>query len=68
MLKKLRYPLGLAVITLVAMRIAASFTHVAADGMVVEPGFFMVPLGELSLLLCVVWSLVIVWRRHHRRA
>ncbi|WP_225048242.1 DUF3955 domain-containing protein [Lacticaseibacillus kribbianus] len=60
-------PLILAVVAIALPFWGAQFTYVAKDGMLHEPYFFTVPLGEAMLLGAVIWGGVVAWRKWRGR-
>ncbi|WP_461224627.1 DUF3955 domain-containing protein [Lacticaseibacillus suihuaensis] len=66
-MKRYLGPLILALAGIALPLIGAQFSYVAKNGMVHEPFFFTVPLGEAMLAAAVVWAVVTAWRRRRSK-
>ena len=55
MLEKYRYPMALALFAVILPFIGTFFTYVDQQGIVHEPGFYTIIIGEILLLFSGIW-------------
>lgn len=63
-MKKFLGPLGLVIVAVILPWWGTSWTYIDQQGVVHEPGFYTVPVAELLIIVAVVWSGYLLWRRH----
>lgn len=67
MLEEYRYPMALALFAVILPFIGTFFTYVDQQGIVHEPGFYTIIIGEILLLFSGIWFVRVYLAKRKRK-